>query len=107
MSDARTYRGSWLASVCALVIAAAAPIARTGATPAAHDAAFWQAIVDAGYRLPAGQSAVGLVDELVGLLGNSDPVLRDRYGYEIFAAWVYRDQLLASADLERIRSRLC
>ena len=107
MSDTHAYRARWLASVCALVIAAAAPIARIGATPAAHDAAFWQAIVDADYRLPAGQSAVGLVDELVGLLGHSDPVLRDRYGYEIFAAWVYRDQLLAPADLERIRSRLC
>ena len=57
MSDARAHRVRWLASVCALVIAVAAPIARTGATPAAHDAAFWQAIVDADYRLPAGQSA--------------------------------------------------
>jgi hypothetical protein len=80
MSDVRALRARWLASVCALVIAAAAPIARTGATPAAHDATFWQAIVDADYRLPAGQSAVGLVDELVRLLGHSDPVLRDRYG---------------------------
>ena len=64
MSDARTHRARWLASV-AVVIAAAAPVARTGATPAAHDVAFWQAIVDADYRLPAGQSAVGLVDELL------------------------------------------
>jgi hypothetical protein len=34
-------------------------------------------------------------------------VLRDRYGYEIFAAWIYRDQLLPAAELERVRSRLC
>jgi len=106
MSDTHAHRARLLVSVCVLVIAAAAPVAR-GATPAAHDAAFWQAIVDADYRLPASQSAVALVDELIGLLGHSDPMLRDRYGYEIFAAWVYRDQLLAPADLERLRSRLC
>jgi len=106
MSEPHAHRARLLVSVCVLVIAAAAPVAR-GATPAAHDAAFWQAIVDADYRLPASQSAVALVDELIGLLGHSDPMLRDRYGYEIFAAWVYRDQLLAPADLERIRSRLC
>ena len=106
MSDTHAHRARLLVSVCVLVIAAAAPVAR-GATPATHDAAFWQAIVDADYRLPASQSAVALVDELIGLLGHSDPMLRDRYGYEIFAAWVYRDQLLAPADLERTRSRLC
>jgi uncharacterized protein DUF2785 len=103
MSDTHAHRARLLVSVCVLVIAAAAPVAR-GATPAAHDAAFWQAIVDADYRLPASQSAVALVDELIGLLGHSDPMLRDRYGYEIFAAWVYRDQLLAPADRTLQRS---
>jgi Protein of unknown function (DUF2785) len=107
MSGERAHRARWLTSVFALAIAAAAPIARAGETPAAHDAAFWQAIVDADYRVPPGQSAVGLVDELIGLLGNSDPVLRDRYRYEIFAACVYRDQLLAPAELEGVHGRLC
>jgi len=77
------------------------------AAPAARDSGFCQAIVDADYRLPAGESAASLTDELIGLLGSRDPVLRDRYGYEIFAAWIYRDGLLAPAELEAARRRLC
>jgi hypothetical protein len=77
------------------------------AAPAARDPGFWHAIVDADYRLPAGESAAQLTDELIGLLGSRDPVLRDRYGYEIFAAWIYRDGLLGPAELEAARRRLC
>jgi Protein of unknown function (DUF2785) len=107
MSEPRVHQPRWMTAVCAIAIAAATPIPRASAAPAAHDAAFWQAIVDADFAVPAGETTVELVDELVGLLGNPDPVLRDRYGYEIFAAWIYRDQLLGPGQLERIRSRLC
>lgn len=107
MNEPRVHRPRWLTAVCVIAMAAATLGSRASAAGAAHDAAFWQAIVDSDYAVPAGESASGLVEALVGLLGSTDPVLRDRYGYEIFAAWIYRDQLLAPGELERIRARLC
>ena len=62
---------------------------------------------DSDYAVPPGESAAVLVEALIGLLGSTDPVLRDGYGYEVFAAWIYRDQLLAPGELERIGARLC
>ena len=110
MSDTHAHRAPLLVSVCVLVVAAAAPVARIGGAPAAHDAAFWQAIVDADYRLPPGQSAGRLVDELIGLLGHSDPMLRDRYGYEIFAAWSiatssWRPPISSAFEVGSVRTR--
>ena len=107
MSEPRVHRPRWLTAVCAIAMAAAISVPRASAAGAAHDAAFWQAIVDSDYAVPPGESAAGLVEALIGLLGSTDPVLRDRYGYDVFAAWIYRDQLLAPGELERIRGRLC
>jgi hypothetical protein len=79
------------------------------ATPAAdrvHDDAFWTALKDHDFKLPAGSSAEALSFELLGMLASTDPRLRDGIGYEAFAAWTYRDELLQPATLEALRLQL-
>ncbi|GHO57388.1 DUF2785 domain-containing protein [Ktedonobacter robiniae] len=51
---------------------------------------FWQAIIDADYAVPEGQSASALLPELLAMLGSTDPVLRDEYCYPILAVWIER-----------------
>lgn len=79
------------------------------ATPAAeavHDDAFWRALKDHDFKLPAGSSAEALSLELLGLLSSTDPTLRDGIGYEAFVTWAYRDELLPPAALEALRFQL-
>lgn len=61
---------------------------------AAHDKAFWQAIRDTGYAVPAGQSLPALARELSGYLASSDPVWRDDIGYGMLARWIYTDKIV-------------
>lgn len=56
------------------------------------DKSFWQAIVDAGYAVPAGYSLGDLTPALLGNLGSPDPVLRDDLAYMILATWVSRGE---------------
>ena len=77
------------------------------ATPAlaAHDREFWRGIVGQDYRVPDGESAVALLEELNGYLGSPDPELRDEFAYSIPAAWIYRDQRLTAAELNAFRTK--
>ncbi len=52
------------------------------------DKAYWQAIVDAEYAVPANRSVAELTPELLSLLGSTDPYLRDKYAYPILATWL-------------------
>ena len=70
-----------------------APVARV------QDRAFWQQIVDHDAKLPEGESAAGLIEELSRYLGSPDPTLRDTFAYSLSEAWIYRDQKLEPAEL--------
>ena len=60
----------------------------------------WTALRDAKFAVPAGQTAFGLLQEMNGLIGSTDPFLRDNVTYEAVAKWVYTDKLL-SPDQQR------
>jgi hypothetical protein len=76
------------------------------ATPVAHDRAFWEQLRTQHFKLPAQASAAELTRETLAFIPLTDPRLRDEIGYEAFAAWVYRDQLLTPAQLESVRRTL-
>jgi Protein of unknown function (DUF2785) len=46
--------------------------------------------------------AAALTRELITLNASTDPQLRDGVGYEAFATWVYREQLLTVAELHTL-----
>lgn len=71
------------------------PVART--TP--HDKAYWHAIAQAKYAVPAGESPLALILELSEHLGSTDPELRDAFGYDIPENWICRQKLLSPDDL--------
>lgn len=87
-----------------LVLAALvlAPSARAGE----RDRTFWKGIVERGYAVPEGETAGALALDLVDLLGSPDPELRDAFGYEVLAVWVYRDGRLSPGELEAVRKKL-
>jgi uncharacterized protein DUF2785 len=64
-----------------------------------HDRAFWRAIAQDHYAVPANQSAAALSHELGQLLGSPDPELRDDLAYSILARWIYRPNILQTPDL--------
>jgi hypothetical protein len=66
---------------------------------AAHDRAFWQAIVKQQYAVPKGESPFSLVRELSGLLRSPDPELRDNLAYTIIAVWIVDRSVLSEAQL--------
>jgi Protein of unknown function (DUF2785) len=91
------------------VLVALGLVSPPGASQAAgmpHDHAFWLALKADDFRLPAGASPAALSREVLALLGSTDPELRDGVGYEAFASWVYRDELLHPAELESLRVTL-
>src|ERR1700745_1928915 len=76
------------------------------AASASHDAGFWKAIREHNFAVPEHQSVGALVLEIADLAAETDPTLRDEYGYEILAAWIYRDNLLSGEQLEALRRKL-
>lgn len=78
------------------------PLLQAPATPPRHDEAFWRSIVAAKFAVPAGESPAALLLELDTLLASPDPRLRDGCGYEIAAAWIYRDRAVGDAELRRV-----
>lgn len=54
------------------------------------DKAFWQAIRDDEYHVPAGHSVAALTSELLSYLGSTDPDLREDAAYQILAEWIDR-----------------
>lgn len=63
--------------------------------PATHSREFWRQIAKNDSKLPEGESAAVLIQELSSYLGSPDSELRDSFGYEISAAWIYRDRALS------------
>jgi hypothetical protein len=56
--------------------------------------------------VPEHESVGNLVLEIADLAAETDPTLRDECGYEILAAWIYRDNLLSGEQLEPLRRKL-
>jgi hypothetical protein len=71
-----------------------------------HDAAFWKAIADHNFAVPAEESVGALALEIADLTAETDPMLRDSCGYGILAAWIYHKDLLTSEQLEALRRKL-
>lgn len=92
----------WHQLLALLVLTAFSPA--LGAAP--HDPAFWKSIVDHDFAVPSGEQAGTLALEIADLAGSTDPVLRDHCGYEILAAWIYRDHRVSPNDLELLRRKL-
>lgn len=69
------------------------------AEAAQHDRAYWKAVAQNKYAVPAGESADALAKELSGLLASPDPELRDELAYSILARWIYRPSVLANPTL--------
>src|SRR5260370_40705326 len=72
----------------------------------AHDVPFWKAIKDQNFAVPPHKSAGALALEIADLAASTDPSLRDSYGYETLAAWIYRSNLLTGKQLETLRRKL-
>ena len=82
-------------------------LAALAAPPSAtHDKAFWRAIADAKFEVPAGESAAGLARELTAVLGSPDPELRDDLAFTILSAWIYDKRLLGPDDLRSLSETL-
>ena len=56
--------------------------------------------------MPEHESVGTLVLETADLAAETDPTLRDECGYEILAAWIYRDNLPSGEQLEALRRKL-
>ncbi len=69
------------------------------AQPPQHDRAYWQAIAKNHYSVPEHESADALAQELSGLLSSPDPELRDDLAYSVLARWIYRPNILSTAQL--------
>src|SRR6187399_3177917 len=59
-----------------------------------HDKTFWRALAQNGFVPPSGEPLPGLVAELSGYLGSSDPELRDDIAYSTLANWIYRQKIV-------------
>lgn len=80
-------------------LSAAALLALTLQTPAAHDKAYWRSIAEARFEVPAGTTAQQLAPELLATLGSGDPELRDDLALSILTSWIYQKKLLGPDDL--------
>jgi Protein of unknown function (DUF2785) len=97
-SDGRRCR-LWIIALLAVLCA---PLGEA----TAHDKTYWQELRSEHFKLRAGEPALPLALEAAGLLGSTDPELRDEIGYEAIAAWVYEQPVLDPAALEQLRSTL-
>ncbi len=67
-------------------------------TRTATDASYWQKVVEDGFAVPDDRPLDDLTVELVELLGETDPRLREELAFQIFAGWIGRgvyDDLLS------------
>ena len=76
-----------------LVILAAAPLDSAPLAAERRGKAFWKTLA-AECAVPAGESAAGLVNEAVSLVGSPDSEWRDDVGYSVVATCVYRKKRL-------------
>jgi hypothetical protein len=70
-----------------------------------HPLAFWREIKAHDLAVPAGFTPLALILELSDSLGSTDPEIRDGFGYDIPAAWIYGKKLLSPADLRVLLAR--
>jgi hypothetical protein len=91
---------------CAILIVALMPMPPLFAALDSHDTSFWKAIAEHNFAVPPNESVGALALEIADLAASTDPSLRDSYGYETLAAWVFRDNLLTPAELEALRGKL-
>lgn len=66
---------------------------------------FWLAMAR-DCAVPTGETAAGLVDEAVSLLGSRDPQWRDDAGYGVVVACVYQKRLLTPEERRALVGRL-
>jgi hypothetical protein len=85
----------------AAVLIGAMVVARADAN--SHGPAYWRALKQQDFKLPADTPVLPLAIEATELLGSTTPELRDEIAYEAFVAWVYRDQRLVPAELNQLR----
>jgi hypothetical protein len=85
----------------AAVLAGSIAVAR--ADTDSHGPAYWRSLKQQDFKLPAETRVLPLAIEATELLSSTDPEIRDEIAYESFVAWVYRDQRLAPAELDRLR----
>ena len=90
---------------CGILIAALLYVPLLAAS-GSHDAGFWKAIREHNFAVPQHESAGNLALEIADLAAETDPALRDNCGYEILAAWIYRQNLLTGEQLEALRRKL-
>ena len=92
---------AFLATFLALI--STQPIARAAKsqTLAPHDRAFWRNILKDNYRVPQGQSAFPLIQELTTYLGSPDPEFRDDIAYTLIDAWIAYQKQLSAPELVR------
>lgn len=76
-----------------LLVLAAAPLDTTSLAAERRGKAFWKTLA-AECAVPAGESAAGLVNEAVSLVGSPDSEWRDDVGYSVVATCVYRKKRL-------------
>jgi hypothetical protein len=96
---------AFLATFLALTSAQPIAHASTSQTSASHDRTFWRNIVKDNYRVPQGQSASPLVQELSTYLGSPDPELRDDIAYSLIYAWIAYQKLLSPQELMPLLDR--
>jgi Protein of unknown function (DUF2785) len=91
---------------CAILVVALMPMPPLLAALESHDTNFWKAIAEHNFAVPPNESVGALALEIADLAASTDPLLRDSCGYEIMAAWIYRDNLLTATELEALRGKL-
>ena len=86
-------------TVALLVLIALLRPGMAAAEPASHPLEFWRKVKADGFAVPPGESPLSLILELSASLGSTDPEMRDGFGYEIPATWIYDKKLLDPPDL--------
>ena len=80
-----------------VLILAAAPLDSAPLAAERRGKAFWKTLA-AECAVPAGESAAGLVNEAVSLVGSPDSEWRDDVGYSVVATCVYRKKQLGPEE---------
>ena len=70
--------------------------------PQPHSKAFWRAVAESKFEVPAGESAPALAAELVEALGSPDPEIRDDLAFSTLSSWIYTRKLLDPAALRAV-----
>jgi hypothetical protein len=75
------------------------PASGETAEPQKHAREFWRKVKAEDFAVPVGEAPLPLILELTASLGSPDPEVRDGFGYEIPAAWIFDKKLLGPAEL--------